>query len=276
MCAPVHLSIPGLIGISELHSLDYDDSVFVAADKILVFWACSVPPQEVLIDSGVSFAIIHSAGHMLVTDIPDSTLAFVPYPSQMVLCNADIDGLSDLKGMKVRTSGRTTAEFLQALGAEDITLNFSEVPGALQQGVIDCAVTGSLSGYSSGWHEVSTHLYPLPVCGWVHVVTAMNGKRWNSLSEETQEWLTTEIKKNYEDPVWASAVGETKKGIACLTGKGECSRGDAGEMILVEATDSDFTKAVRHLEKPCYPTGPGVLIVNELIAGTTRLAKRPD
>lgn len=180
-------------------------------------------------------------------------LAVVPYPSQMVFCNAEIDGLSDLKGMKVRASGRTTAEFLQALGAEGITLNFSEVPGALQRGVIDCAVTGSLSGYSSGWHEVSTHLYPLPVGGWDHVVTAMNGKKWNSLSEETQQWLTAEIKENYEDPVWASAVEETKEGIACLTGNGECSRGEAGDMTLVEATDSDFTEASRHLEETLLP-----------------------
>ncbi|MFN2361550.1 MAG: TRAP transporter substrate-binding protein [Marinobacter sp.] len=180
-------------------------------------------------------------------------LAVVPYPSQMVFCNADIDGLSDLKGMKVRASGRTTAEFLEALGAEGITLNFSEVPGALQRGVIDCAVTGSLSGYSSGWHEVSTHLYPLPVGGWDHVVTAMNGKKWNSLSAATQEWLTAELKENYEDPVWDSAVEETKEGIACLTGNGECSRGDAGDMVLVEATDNDFTEASRHLEETLLP-----------------------
>lgn len=180
-------------------------------------------------------------------------LAVVPYPSQMVFCNAEIDGLSDLEGMKVRASGRTTAEFLQALGAEGITLNFSEVPGALQRGVIDCAVTGSLSGFSSGWHEVSTHLYPLPVGGWDHVVTAMNGEKWNSLSEETQTWLTAEIKENYEDPVWAAAVEETKEGIACLTGNGECSRGDAGDMVLVEATDNDFTEASRHLEETLLP-----------------------
>jgi TRAP-type C4-dicarboxylate transport system substrate-binding protein len=180
-------------------------------------------------------------------------LAVVPYPSQMVFCNADINGLPDLKGKKVRASGRTTAEFLQALGAEGITLNFSEVPGALQRGVIDCAVTGSLSGYSSGWHEVSTHLYPLPVGGWDHVVTAMNGKKWNSLSEETQQWLTAEIKENYEDPVWASAVDETREGIACLTGNGECSRGEPGDMVLVEATDNDFTEASRHLEETLLP-----------------------
>lgn len=180
-------------------------------------------------------------------------LAVVPYPSQMVFCNAEINGLSDLEGMKVRASGRTTAEFLEAIGAEGITLNFSEVPGALQRGVIDCAVTGSLSGYSSGWHEVSTHLYPLPVGGWDHVVTAMNGKKWNSLPEATQDWLTAEIKENYEDPVWDSAVDETKEGIACLTGNGDCSRGDAGDMVLVEATDTDFSEAARHLEETLLP-----------------------
>lgn len=180
-------------------------------------------------------------------------LAIVPYPSQMVFCNTEIKGLSDLKGKKVRASGRTTAEFLQAIGAEGITLNFSEVPGALQRGVIDCAVTGSLSGYSSGWNEVSTHLYPLPVGGWDHVVTAMNGKKWNSLSSETQDWLMAEIKENYEDPVWDAAVEETEEGIACLTGNGECSRGEAGDMVLVEATDKDFSEASRHLEETLLP-----------------------
>ncbi|MBB3330903.1 TRAP-type C4-dicarboxylate transport system substrate-binding protein [Halomonas campaniensis] len=180
-------------------------------------------------------------------------LAVVPYPSQMVFCNAEIDGLSDLAGKKVRASGRATAEFLEALGAEGITLNFSEVPGALQRGVIDCAVTGSLSGYSSGWYEVSTHLYPLPVGGWDHVVTAMNGKKWASLSPETQEWLMAEIRENYEEPVWESAVEETREGIACLTGEGECTRGDPGDMVLVEATDQDFVEASRHLEETILP-----------------------
>jgi TRAP-type C4-dicarboxylate transport system substrate-binding protein len=180
-------------------------------------------------------------------------LAVVPYPSQMVFCNVAIDGLSDLAGKKVRASGRTTAEFLEALGAEGITLNFSEVPGALQRGVVDCAVTGSLSGYSSGWHEVSTHLYPLPVGGWDHVVTAMNGNKWASLSSETQEWLTAEIRDNYENPVWESAVEETREGIACLTGEGECTRGDPGNMVLVEARDEDYAEASRHLEETLLP-----------------------
>ncbi|WP_440996619.1 TRAP transporter substrate-binding protein [Arhodomonas sp. SL1] len=180
-------------------------------------------------------------------------IAAVPYPSQVVFCNAEIDGLADLEGKKIRASGRSTANFLEAIGAEGITLNFSEVPGALERGVIDCAVTGSLSGYSSGWHEVSTHLYPLPVGGWDYVVTAMNGDKWDGLAPEVQDWLITQAEDHYEDPVWSSAVDETEEGVACLTGHGECGRGDAGDMTLVEATEEDFTYARSRLEDEVLP-----------------------
>ncbi|WP_372996544.1 putative hydro-lyase [Marinobacter sp.] len=73
--SPVHLGDPRLIGISDLDSPDYGDSVSLGEHEIPVFWACGVTPQQVLIDSGVEFAITHSPGHMLVTDIPDNSLA---------------------------------------------------------------------------------------------------------------------------------------------------------------------------------------------------------
>lgn len=184
-------------------------------------------------------------------------IAAVPYPSQVVFCNADISGLADLKGKKIRASGRTTAQFLDAIGAEGVTLAFSEVPGALERGVIDCAVTGSLSGYSAGWYEVATHLYPLPVGGWDYVITAMNGDKWDSLSPEVQDWLMDEVHRNYEQPVWDSAVDETKEGVACLTGHGECSRGEPGDMVLVEATQEDFDFARRKLEEDVLPAWAG-------------------
>ena len=60
-------------------------------------------------------------------------LAVVPYPPQVVFCNAEVNQLSDLKGLKVRASGRMTAKFLDALGAEGVNVSFGEVPGALQR-----------------------------------------------------------------------------------------------------------------------------------------------
>ncbi|MEM6305307.1 MAG: TRAP transporter substrate-binding protein [Pseudomonadota bacterium] len=170
-------------------------------------------------------------------------LAIAPYPPQVVFCNAEVSELADLEGLKIRASGRMTAKFLEALGAEGVNVSFSEVPGALQKGVVDCAVTGAGSGYSAGWWEVSTHLMAIPLGGWDSVVTAMNMDRWNSLSAEKQALITAQITEEFEGPAWASAQDALVTDIACLTGNGDCPAGEARGMTLVEVSDADFEKA---------------------------------
>lgn len=170
-------------------------------------------------------------------------LAIAPYPPQVVFCNAEVANLDDLKGKKVRASGRMTAKFLEALGAEGVNVAFSEVPGALQKGVVDCAVTGAGSGYSAGWWEVSTHLLAIPLGGWDSVVTAINMDKWNSLDDATKKLIETTVKSDFEDPAWASAQDALVNDIACLTGNGTCPAGEARSMKLVEVSDADFNKA---------------------------------
>ncbi len=170
-------------------------------------------------------------------------LAIAPYPPQIVFCNAEVATLDDLKGKKVRASGRMTAKFLEALGAEGVNVAFSEVPGALQKGVVDCAVTGAGSGYSAGWWEVSTHLLPIPLGGWDPVVTAVNLDKWNSLDADTQALITNQVAENFEAPAWATAQGALVNDIACLTGNGECTSGETHSMTLVEVSDADFAHA---------------------------------
>jgi TRAP-type C4-dicarboxylate transport system substrate-binding protein len=170
-------------------------------------------------------------------------LAIAPYPPQIVFCNKPISSLADLAGLKIRASGRMTAKFLEALGAEGINVAFSEVPGALQKGVVDCAVTGAGSGYSAGWWEVSTHLLPIPLGGWDFVVTAINNDKWASLDTATQDLISTKIATDFEAPTWASAQGALTNDIACLTGNGECTAGDARGMTLVEVSQADMARA---------------------------------
>ena len=170
-------------------------------------------------------------------------LAVAPYPPQVVFCNAEINGLDDLAGKKVRASGRMTAQFLEALGAEGVNVSFGEVPGALQNGVVDCAVTGAGSGYSAGWWEVSTHLLPIPLGGWDSVVTAMNMDKWNSLDADTQTLIMEQVEVEFEAPAWATAQNALANDVACLTGNGECASGEARSMTLVEVSDADFEKA---------------------------------
>lgn len=180
-------------------------------------------------------------------------LAIAPYPPQVVFCNAEIATLDDLAGKKVRASGRMTAKFLEALGAEGVNVSFSEVPGALQKGVVDCAVTGAGSGYSAGWWEVSTHLLPIPLGGWDPVVTAMNMDKWNSLDGDTQALIQSELATNFEAPAWDTAQNALANDIGCLTGQGDCTSGDKRSMTLVEATEADIAKATEILTSQVLP-----------------------
>jgi uncharacterized protein YcsI (UPF0317 family) len=66
--APVHVGNPEEIGISNISTPDYGDSVEIAPDELPVFWACGVTPQAAIATARIPFAITHAPGCMLVTD----------------------------------------------------------------------------------------------------------------------------------------------------------------------------------------------------------------
>ncbi|MDX3895563.1 C4-dicarboxylate TRAP transporter substrate-binding protein [Pusillimonas sp.] len=61
-----------------------------------------------------------------------------------MMCRQPINGVDDLKGKKVRVTGGFAMRMISGLGATAVALPASEIPAAMQQGVIDCAV-GTLS-----------------------------------------------------------------------------------------------------------------------------------
>jgi TRAP-type C4-dicarboxylate transport system substrate-binding protein len=240
------------LGLGDIYPL-LGQGVYDVAMTVADYAVADAPELEgldvplIAMTAGEARAMVDAARPM-VEDIYNTrfnshVLAIAPYPPQVVFCNHEISGLADLEGLKVRASGRMTAKLLEALGAEGVNVSFAEVPGALQNGVVDCAVTGAGSGYSAGWWEVSTHLLPIPLGGWDSVVTAINMDKWNSLSADMQSLISTEIKANFEDAAWASAQGALVNDIACLTGNGDCASGEKRSMTLVEVSDADFARA---------------------------------
>jgi len=75
--APVHIGDPSLIGIRDLSRPDFGDAVDIHDDELPVFWACGVTPQAAIESARLPFAIAHKPGHMLVTDILNTTLAVI-------------------------------------------------------------------------------------------------------------------------------------------------------------------------------------------------------
>jgi TRAP-type C4-dicarboxylate transport system substrate-binding protein len=178
-------------------------------------------------------------------------LAIWPYPAQVIFCNGPISGLEDLRGKKVRTGNRTLAEFVEAFGGTGVTMSFSEVVPALQNKVVDCAITGTLSGNAAKWYEVTTHLYALPV-GWSQVMHAVNLKTWERLPAAVRDFLLREI-RDLEDRIWKAMDEETRQGIDCNIGRDSCTMGSKGKMTLVPVSDRDRELLGRVLREVVVP-----------------------
>lgn len=178
-------------------------------------------------------------------------LGLSPYPAQVLFCNADMKGLGDLKGKKVRTSSRTQAELIEALGGTSVTMAFGEVVPAMQNKVVDCAITGSMSGYSAKWYEVSTHLVALPI-NWNPQIHAVNQKAWDRLDPKVQTFLQTNIDKML-DAMWNGAAAQTQLGYDCNSGAAACTQAVKGKMVLVQPSDADRALLKKTMQDTVLP-----------------------
>lgn len=75
--APIHLGFPEQIGVQNLACPDFGEPVPMEPSELPVFWACGVTPQQALEQAELDFAITHSPGHMLVTDISEHQLSII-------------------------------------------------------------------------------------------------------------------------------------------------------------------------------------------------------
>jgi TRAP-type C4-dicarboxylate transport system substrate-binding protein len=168
-------------------------------------------------------------------------LMLYAFPSQQVWCNLkdrSITELSfaDLKGKKIRTYSTTLGDFIEGLGASAVTIAFSEVVPALQKGVADCGITGTMPAYTAKWWQVVTHNFRIRL-GYASAFLAVNNKVWNSLSADTQALMMANFKE-VEDAMWVDTEKEDQEGMDC-NASGPCAIGEPGGMVPIEASDAD-------------------------------------
>lgn len=165
-------------------------------------------------------------------------LSAYPFTSQAFFCAKPIENIKDLSGLKIRTYSAALADFVEGAGGENVTVAFGEVVPALERGVIDCAITGTMPGYSASWHEVTDYLYTLRV-GWGIVTLTVNLDSWNRLNDATRSLMEAEI-ADFNHRAWEGVAALDSQGINCNTGIGECESGEAGEMTLVMPSEADL------------------------------------
>jgi TRAP-type C4-dicarboxylate transport system substrate-binding protein len=164
-------------------------------------------------------------------------LAVYSYPAQMLFCRRPLRALAELRGLRVRTSSPTQSDFVEALGGVPVTVPFAQLTAEMKAGNLDCAITGTMSGNTIGLHELTTHLFAMPI-NWGLSAFVAHRPTWLALPAALRELLQRELPR-LEDAIWAEAALETASGLACNTGRPECRGGRAGTMTLVTPSAAD-------------------------------------
>lgn len=174
-------------------------------------------------------------------------LGMFPFPQQVFYCRTPIKSIEDLKGKKIRVQGTSQGDFAEAVGGSATTIAFGEVVPALEKGVVDCGITGTMPGYKAKWYEVTNTMYTLSV-GYTLGFWAINQNAWGKLNDKTKALITEEMKK-LEELSWKTIEAESDEGIACNTGTAACSVGAAGKLALVKPSESDIKTRDRLLNE---------------------------
>ncbi len=178
-------------------------------------------------------------------------LATFPFPEQVFYCRGDIKNIGDLKGKKIRVQGTSQGDFAAAVGASSVTIPFGEVVPALEKGVVDCGITGTMPGYKAKWTEVTNTLFRLPV-GYTIGTWVVNLNVWNKLSKDTQAFMQKQMQA-LENKSWQLVEAETDEGVACSTGTGACSVGPVGKLKLVKPSEDDLKLREKALNDVVLP-----------------------
>ncbi|WP_338146427.1 TRAP transporter substrate-binding protein [Neoroseomonas alkaliterrae] len=178
-------------------------------------------------------------------------LAVYTYPAQVVFCRSPFNGLTDLAGRRIRTSSVGQSEMFAALGARPIVIPFGETLAAIRSGVVECAVTGTLSANAIGLHEVTTHMHSMAIT-WGLSVFGANKAVWNGMPDWARTLLRAEL-ANLERQIWDAAEVETVQGIACNAGRPTCTGGRRGSMTVVPVSEADQQRRIRLLTETVLP-----------------------
>jgi len=111
-------------------------------------------------------------------------LASYAYPMQYIWAREPIDSLDALNGARLRVASPEQSEFIRRFGGSSVSIPAAEVPPALDRGVVDGLVTGSVG--ADLWQDMLTHGYLLGL-NYNNVYIIANASAFERLSPENQE-----------------------------------------------------------------------------------------
>jgi len=178
--------------------------------------------------------------------------------AQVFYCRGAVNRIADFQGKKVRVQSGTTSALVQSLGAAPVTMAFGEVVPAMQRGVIDCAVTGTMSGNTAKFYEVSDTMYQL-VIGWSSTIQVVSRRSWDRLDDTQRLWLQKAMDYYYRRVSDVAQEQNVNQGIWCNTADARCTMVGQhgvtqGRLTLVEPDAADLARVRTVVSQTVLPT----------------------
>jgi len=112
-----------------------------------------------------------------------------PQEQTVIYLGKVIDGLNDLKGLKIAATGGSNRSFIESLGAVCVPIDFTEYFTAMERGTVDGYNIGIPGIQDFGLTPVTKAMLdePFSSCGGMMI---MNLKKWESLTEKQKQVIT--------------------------------------------------------------------------------------
>lgn len=162
-------------------------------------------------------------------------LAGYAYPMQYIWGRKSFDSLASVKGAKLRVASPEQSEFVRHFGGSSVTIGASEVPSALDRGVVDGIVTGTVG--AELWKDMLSSGYLLGL-NYNNAYFIANANAFNALSPEDQGKIRKAAQEVAEKNT-SSMKADDGKLIESL---------GAGKLKLTKPTDADLAKASAEMQ----------------------------
>jgi len=185
-----------------------------------------------LVDQGpVNYQNKINAFRRIYTEIPELKAEIEKFNQKIVYMytmspvgwcfNKPVKSISEINGLKVRTSSRWAMNTLKDLGAAPVSLPFRDLYVALQTNSIQGVVTNLDSIHRAKLHEVAPHILTTnklwtPLAYFINI----NQKKWNKLSDEMKDAfkkaaINAEMRFSEKYTEWLNIIESDMKKSGC-------------------------------------------------------------
>jgi len=112
----------------------------------------------------------------------------VPWTSQGIYTNRDLNSVTDMRGLKWRAYNPSTARIAELVGAQPVTIQAAELSQAMATGVIDSFMTSGTTGYDTKTYEYIKKFYNTEAALPKNAVI-VNRRAFEALDADTQQAL---------------------------------------------------------------------------------------